>query len=76
MQQIRDFMNVKIDENPSSLVLLCGDMNVDSTDDRLLLECKKGMGELSPYQQKVFDQAIREYDTMLMILSNLGTEEI
>ena len=60
------------------MALLCGDMNVDSTDStqKMLIELKKDMGQLAPFQEKVFQQAENEYKTMLFILSNLGTEEI
>jgi len=62
-------------------VLLCGDLNVDSAKGKRLLNDAKNeilqkKSALSKFEEAVFENACNEHDSMLHILSNLGTEKI
>jgi hypothetical protein len=86
LEQLRDFINIKLDQSDgagavgSQMVLLCGDLNINSRPSNPLAELKAQFEEngrnLNAKEEKILEQAENEYQTMLHILSNFGEETI
>ena len=74
---LRQFINEKVDNGPKGLVVVVGDLNVNSNKDRRGLELTKeemrakGL-PISEEDRRNFKQFEDEYDTMIDILSNFG----